>query len=274
MNIPARAYQFAQTIYQEYLDNQGVAFSSKEEFIAQQLLHQQNQLSPDHRQAILSGNSQRQLTAFIQLQAKNLGIDSGLLDGFWGPQTDYAFRALEHLKEHGYMPPLWRDFVAPASNPNNWPGSTESELIAFYGQPGEETQLTYVNLPYEWRLAWDTNTKLTRLRCHAKVADSVSKVLSGVLSHYGQAEIRRLRLDLFGGCYNYRRMRGGSAWSTHAWGIALDFDPDRNQLSWGRDRASFAKSDYDKWWEIWENEGWTSLGRTKNYDWMHVQATR
>jgi len=98
--------------------------------------------------------------------------------------------------------------------------------------------------------------------------------LSGVLAHYGQAEIRRLRLDLFGGCYNYRRMRGGSAWSTHAWGIALDFDPDRNQLSWGRDKASFAKAEFDKWWEIWENEGWTSLGRTKNYDWMHVQATR
>ncbi len=87
MNIPAKAYHFAQTIYQEYPDNQGVAFSSKETFIAQQLLHQQSQLSAEHRQAILNGNSQRQLSAFIQLQAKNLGIESGLIVS--APPTAY-----------------------------------------------------------------------------------------------------------------------------------------------------------------------------------------
>jgi len=97
-----------------------------------------------------------------------------------------------------------------------WQGSTESELLAFYGRPGDESQLTSVNLPYQWRLVWDTNTRLSRLRCHAKVANSVLQVLTGVLPHYGQQKIRLLRLDLFGGCYNYRRMRGGSVWSTHA----------------------------------------------------------
>ncbi len=274
MNIPARARQFAQSTYQEYLDNNGVSFSDLEAFIARQNEINENRLSAEHKHAILTGNANRKLTAFIQVTASKLGIDSGLIDGFWGPQTDYAFNGLIHLQQHGYMPPLWRDFVAPDDNPNNWPGSSENELIAFYGQPGDESQLAYVDLPYELRLAWDTSTRLTRLRCHTKVADSVSQVLSGVLAHYGQAEIRRLRLDLFGGCYNYRRMRGGSAWSTHAWGIALDFDPDRNQLSWGRDRASFANAEYDTWWQLWEKEGWISLGRTRNYDWMHVQATR
>lgn len=274
MNIPARAWQFAQQMYQQYLDNQGTPANDLNAFVAAQVHSLEQQLSPSHRADILNGNANRKLTAFIQLQAKKIGIDSGLADGFWGPQTDYAFNALIHLQEHGYLPPLWRDFVAPASNPNSWPGSSESELIAFYGQPGDESQLVTVDIPYELRLAWDTSTRLTRLRCHHKVAGSVVLVLNNVLAHYGPAEIRRLRLDLFGGCYNYRRMRGGSSWSTHAWGIALDFDPDRNQLSWGRDRASFAKNDYDKWWEIWESQGWTSLGRSKNYDWMHVQATR
>ena len=84
----------------------------------------------------------------------------------------------------------------------------------------------------------------------------------------------KLRLDRWGGCLNVRKMRGGSSWSMHAWGIAIDFDPDRNQLKWGRDRAVFARPDYDAWWRCWEDEGWTSLGRTKNYDWMHVQAAR
>ncbi len=36
----------------------------------------------------------------------------------------------------------------------------------------------------------------------------------------------------------------------------------------------FAKAEYDAWWELWEKEGWINLGRTRNYDWMHVQATR
>ena len=51
-----------------------------------------------------------------------------------------------------------------------------------------------------------------------------------------------------------------------------DIDPDNNQLKWGRDRASFAKPVYDKFWNIVENEGWNSLGRTKNYDYMHFSA--
>jgi len=60
----------------------------------------------------------------------------------------------------------------------------------------------------------------------------------------------------------------------HAWGVALDFDPNRNQLNWGRDRASFSHPDYDNWWKCWEEEGWISLGRKRNFDWMHIQAAR
>ena len=60
----------------------------------------------------------------------------------------------------------------------------------------------------------------------------------------------------------------------HSWGIAIDYDPDNNALHWGRDRASFALPAYDKWWDYWEAEGWVSLGRAKNFDWMHVQAAR
>jgi hypothetical protein len=60
----------------------------------------------------------------------------------------------------------------------------------------------------------------------------------------------------------------------HAYGVAIDFDSEHNQMRWGSDRARFAKSDYDAWWGYWEEAGWVSLGRERNYDWMHVQATR
>jgi hypothetical protein len=96
--------------------------------------------------------------------------------------------------------------------------------------------------------------------------------LENVLNIYGENEIDRLRLNRFGGCYNNRRMRGGTQWSTHSWGIALDFDPARNQLTWGRNQAAFAHPVYNDWWRCWEEEGWVSLGRRRNYDWMHIQA--
>ena len=83
-----------------------------------------------------------------------------------------------------------------------------------------------------------------------------------------------MRLDLWGGCLNVRKMRGGSRYSMHSWGIAIDYDPGKNRLKWGRDRAAFAKPEYDTWWRLWEEEGWVSLGRTRNFDWMHVQAAK
>jgi hypothetical protein len=131
-----------------------------------------------------------------------------------------------------------------------------------------------VDGPYPLRLSWDLNTTVSRIACHEKVAPSLGRVLAGVLDHYGPDAVRELRLDRFGGCYNPRKKRGGTSWSTHAWGIALDFDPERNRLQWGRDRAVFARPVYDRWWELWEAEGWISLGRVANFDWMHVQAAR
>ena len=32
--------------------------------------------------------------------------------------------------------------------------------------------------------------------------------------------------------------------------------------------------EYDAWWRCWESEGWVSLGRLRNFDWMHIQAAK
>jgi hypothetical protein len=115
---------------------------------------------------------------------------------------------------------------------------------------------------------------VTRVSLHLKVAASAGRVLARVKDHYGEARIRELGLDLFGGALNVRKMRGGSAWSMHAYGAAIDFDPERNPLRSGRDKARLARPDAARFWEFWEAEGWVSLGRARNYDWMHVQAVR
>lgn len=215
----------------------------------------------------------RKLVAFVQLLAQENQIDSGAIDGYWGPQTEFAYENLHRLLTEGREPENWRPEDLPDTNPNDWPRqSPQSELIRTYGEPGQNQ--TKIELPYPHKLSWNTSAVINRFSCHEQVHDSLQRVLTRVLDSYGSDDIKRLRLDLWGGCLNIRKMRGGSQYSMHSWGIALDYDPVRNRLKWGRDRASFAKPEYDTWWKLWEEEGWISLGRTRNFDWMHVQAAR
>jgi hypothetical protein len=155
---------------------------------------------------------------------------------------------------------------------NNWPTQDYKSMTSFYGDIGENQ--TLLVLPYPMKLAWDNSTWVTKLTCHKKVTKSIYTIFENTLKTYGEKEITKLKLDIFGGCLNVRKMRGGSSWSIHSWGTAIDLDPDNNMLKWGRDKATFAKKEYNEFWKIVEAEGWISLGRVKNYDWMHFQAAR
>ena len=145
-------------------------------------------------------------------------------------------------------------------------------MTRFYGPPGEH--MTRIEMPFPLRLAWDTGTIVRRVTVHEKCADAFGEIWKDVLAFYGLDRMRALGLDLFGGCLNVRKMRGGNAWSIHSWGAAWDVDPDRNQLQWGRDKAELAKPCYADFWRIVEDHGGVSLGRAKNYDWMHLQFAR
>jgi hypothetical protein len=216
-------------------------------------------------------DNERRAIGFIQFACKKNFINAGKIDGYWGPQTEYAFETLSEFITSGHLPALWRDIIPLNVNPNKWPSSAEADIVNFYGAVNKN-QKRFV-LPYSHRLSWNKDTIIDSIYCNEKIHESLNRVLTNVLNYYGLEEIRRLRLDLYGGCLNVRKMRGGSKWSTHSWGIAIDYDPDNNKLKWGSDKASFSKAEYSKWWRFWEEEGWTSLGRTKNYDWMHIQAT-
>jgi hypothetical protein len=154
---------------------------------------------------------------------------------------------------------------------NNWPKQNYDSMVNFYGEVGENQ--TKLVLPYELKLSWEPLTTLKRITCHEKVAESLHSVFEKTLKTYGIKEIQKLRLDLFGGCLNVRKMRGSTkSWSIHSWGAAVDLDPDRNALKMTDKYATFAKPEYRDFWKIVESEGWVSLGRAKNYDWMHFQA--
>jgi len=217
-------------------------------------------------------SNKRKLIAYIQLKAQKGGIETGLIDGYWGPQTEFAFESLLHLIKTENEPEIWRPEELPDKNPNHWPDQTTVQLNKFYGRIG--TNQVKFELPYLHELSWNKRKSIHSFSCNKNVHDSLKRILTRVFNHYGQEKIKELRLDIWGGCLNVRRMRGGRKYSTHSWGVAVDYDPDHNRLKWGREKASFAKPEYNKWWEFWEAEGWISLGRTRNFDWMHVQAAK
>lgn len=151
----------------------------------------------------------------------------------------------------------------------NWPKQDYASMVKYFGAIGENQ--IQIQLPYPMILDWDTTTTVKRITCHEKVAEAMTTIFKNLLSHYGEEKIHELGIDQFGGMLCVRKMRGGSAWSIHSWGVACDLDPDRNQLRETKKSARFARPEYLPMWKIIEAEGATSLGRARDFDWMHFQ---
>ena len=165
-----------------------------------------------------------------------------------------------------------------------FPADTQMALEAFYGRhqltadgrptaAWERTHLATITLPYPLTLAWDLSVEVRRLTCHRLVAPSVTAILTSILNAFGSIEeIKRARMHLYGGCYNYRRIGGSSRLSTHAWGIGIDFDPDRNPMGKPYDETEGMMPMTVV--EIFEAQGWKWGGRFQSRpDCMHFQAT-
>jgi hypothetical protein len=150
---------------------------------------------------------------------------------------------------------------------------TTAQAIAKYGKPNETGRgyLIVITLPYPMRLAWDKDTKVSKMSCHHLVADNFLGVFKDLLAHYGYEKIKELGIDLYGGCFNFRKMRGGTDWSRHSWGLAIDLDPERNLLKETGLTARFARAEYKPMIDIFYKHGFVGLGPEKNYDWMHFE---
>lgn len=176
-----------------------------------------------------------------------------VVDGFWGPKSQAACRA--YLRS--LMP-----------NPNPWPGTSQAELRAFYGTPGDESNLISIEFPY--RMLYDGRA-VTKTRVHKKCAASLLRVLNAIAGRFNDAPDIVDEASDYGGCFNFRPKRGGTSWSLHAWGAAIDLDADDNTYknSWPM------QSDMPlEIMEEFAKEGWKSGGAWWGYDSMHFEATR
>ncbi len=214
-------------------------------------------------------NEERLIIAYIQEIALNLNIDSGPIDGWFGPQTEHAFHQLEYYIQHGRFEPYWRMENPLNYKPSRWPIETEGELNKFFGNAG--SNIIKYQPPYAHFYSWN-NERCPYIMCNKKVAASLDRVLERTLEYYTDEGIQRLGLNQFGGCFRIRNKRGGNLLSPHSWGAALDYLPQKNCLKWGKGEAIFSTKDYEAWMFFWDEEGWINMGQAMNYDYMHFQA--
>lgn len=114
-----------------------------------------------------------------------------------------------------------------------WPHDDLQSKIAFYGDPRKnkfEDNLVSITPPFQ--MYYDKQA-LKTIRVHEKIATSVLLALIEILDNCGhdQKQIDIIGASNWGGCYNFRPVRGSvSNLSNHAFGAALDIDPAHNPL--------------------------------------------
>jgi hypothetical protein len=174
------------------------------------------------------------------------------VDGFWGPKSQAASR--RYLRS-----------LMPVPNP--WPSSDQRSVQAFYGKPGDESQLVSIEFPFPMFYG---GKRVTRTRCHRKVAASLLRILERLGDRFSRNREVMEEAEDYGGIFNFRPKRGSSSLSLHSWGIAIDLDADDNTF---RNTWPLQADMPLEICEEFAREGWTSAGVFWGYDAMHHEAT-
>ncbi|MCB4751191.1 MAG: peptidoglycan-binding protein [Sulfurovum sp.] len=218
----------------------------------------------------------------IQEALKGFDLYYGKIDGVMGDQTIKAiksFQMMYGIRMSGKIDEDTLENLLPKNLPRRsetiYPLETidQVEIKKFYGPPGGNFT-TFIDLPYTMKIAWDLDKEIRSFRVHERVAEPMRNIFKDTLEYYGIGNIKRMGLDLFGGCHNVRLMRGTNRPSLHSYGIACDINPAENRLKWRSPKAKFSSSEYDQFWDIVESHGAVSSGRERGYDWMHFQFAR
>jgi len=167
-----------------------------------------------------------------------------------------------------------------------FPKDTQADLDAFYskhilgpnGQPTAAWQaanFTRITPAYTLKLAFGPGSPVSKVTCHKKVADSLTRIFAKILEHYGSVtEVKKARMHLFAGTFNFRKISGSNRLSTHSWAISIDLDSENNPQGKKHDESKGMMPLAVV--KIFEDEGWKWGGRFSGdrVDCMHFQATR
>lgn len=179
-----------------------------------------------------------------------------VVDGFWGPKSIAACQ--KHLRS-----------MAPLTNP--FP--KQSHVSSYFGKNGLPDGYSPPTKPIElpFTIYYGT-TPVNSLSPHEKCADSLKRVFIRLAQEFPTKESREhAGILVYDGLYNPRKMRGiSSAWSMHAWAIAIDLNARRNgnKTHWPTNASMPLEV-----MECFAQEGWTPAGAFWSRDAMHFQAT-
>lgn len=234
-------------------------------------------------------------TERLQYLLNLAGFPAGPVDGDMGARTVSALKAFqkankltadgivgdktERALENAVAPKEQVETRAKIEAPSKPTGGTQwpmqRDVPQFFGPVGGTAATAGTcHLALPMRVAWNLDQRIEKFSCHSLIASHLTTIFAETVKAYGEDRWRALNLDIWSGCFAVRPMRGGTAYSMHSWGIAVDIDSEHNQLHWSKPKATLSKDDFIPFWKIVESTGAVSLGRTKDFDWMHFQFAR
>jgi hypothetical protein len=108
-----------------------------------------------------------------------------------------------------------------------WPHDDTVSKVAFFGDPRkagfESSWLVNIVPPYQ--MYYDGHA-LKTIQVNKKIASVLLLVFGEILDKCGhdQKKVDAIGASVFGGCYNFRPIRGASSLSNHAFGAAIDIN--------------------------------------------------
>ena len=152
--------------------------------------------------------------------------------------------------------------------------ATEKEKFKYLGAPGDLKNITMARVPM-LKLSWKLDYTIQRFQCHKTLCPHIERIYADLFKLPTEV-IRASGVDIFGGCYAVRAIRGTEKksrppFSTHSWGAAIDVDPVRNGL-WTKTAKSNIPNHTDVI-AIFKKYGFVNIGNFISRDWMHFEAS-
>lgn len=193
-----------------------------------------------------------------QIFLREKGFYHGNIDGLWGVKSKAAENKYQAIHGETIL-----NTDGTVNKKYLLPYISTSQKYEFYGGVGENQ--TRIKTPYPLFLSWDTNVKITSFSCHKKISKHLLTAMRVIQLHYGNEKIKELGLDLFGGCLNIRKMRGGNSYSSHSWGAAVDWDTANNVMRMRPIKTAMARPENKEFCDIMLANGF----KTIEYDLQH-----